>query len=79
MALEAENMTYDDLKEVVEGLTCRPIHAVYTPEQPRRIFNITTLPMRDLSANDNPVAHCPTHSLPSPFPISFLSLAGDDE
>ncbi|CAJ1330067.1 unnamed protein product [Effrenium voratum] len=78
MALEAKSMSYDDLNEVVEGLTCRPINAVYTPEQPRGIFNITTFPMRDLSANDNPASQLTARSLTIDCAASVrkASLAG---
>ena len=57
MAIEAENMTLNDFKEVVEGLTCRSIPPIVMPEVPMGSFNLTTFPMQEVEDSDNPAVH----------------------
>ena len=56
--MQAEDMTFEHLKEVVDGLICRPCDAVTTAEQPLGTFNIITFPMEEISSTDNPLVHC---------------------
>ena len=51
-------MTFEKLKEVVDGLICLPCDAVTTAEQPLGTFNIVTFPMEEISSTDNPLVHC---------------------
>ena len=57
MAIEAENMTLNDFKEVVEGLTCRSIPPIVMPEVPMGSFNLTTFPMQEVEDSDNHAVH----------------------
>ena len=57
MAVEAENMTYDDLKEVTDGLTLRSIAATVSPELPRGCFDWLAFPKDELNSSECPVVH----------------------
>jgi len=48
MAIEAENMTLNDFKEVVEGLTCRSIPPIVMPDVAIGSFNLTTFPIQEV-------------------------------
>lgn len=57
MPLEAEDMTYDDLKEVTEGLTLRSIPASVSPELPRGSFEWDAFPKDDFNTSESPMVH----------------------
>eukprot|EP00435_Cladocopium_sp_Y103_P031004 s1528_g7.t2 len=57
MAVEAENMTYDDLKEVTDGLTLRSIPATVSPELPRGCFDWLAFPKDELNLSECPMVH----------------------
>ena len=57
MPLEAEDMTYDDLKEVTEGLTLRSIPASVSPELPRSSFEWDAFPKDDFNTSESPMVH----------------------
>lgn len=45
MALQTENMSYEELKEVVDGLACRSISQLVVPQVPPGPFDLTCFPM----------------------------------
>ena len=47
MAMQAENMDYDRLKEIVDDLSCRAISPSVMPEAPAGSFTLASLPMSD--------------------------------
>lgn len=53
MALQTENMSYEELKEVVDGLTCRSISQLVVPQVPPRPFDLTCFPMTTMEKVDN--------------------------
>ena len=57
MALEAENLSFENLKEIVDPMICRPISPVATAELPRGSFDILSFPTEDLNVNENPMVH----------------------
>jgi len=57
MAIEAENLSFDNLKEIVDGLTCRNVSPVVTAEQPRGSFDLACFSKDDLNMCENPVVH----------------------
>ena len=57
MAIEAENLSFDNLKEIVDGLTCRNVSPVVTAELPRGSFDLACFPKDDLDMCENPVVH----------------------
>ncbi|CAJ1401529.1 unnamed protein product [Effrenium voratum] len=58
MALEAEDMTVDHLREVLDGMVCRNSTSPITlPEQPPGSFNPVNFPCADLLHTDNASVH----------------------
>ena len=57
MATQAENMDYDCLKEIVDGLSCRVISPSVMPEVPAGSFTLASFPMSELEGDGNPGAH----------------------
>ena len=57
MAIEAENLSFDNLKEIVDGLTCRNVSPVVTAELPRGSFDLACFPKDDLDMCENPVVN----------------------
>ena len=57
MALQAENMSYEQLKEIVDGLTCRSISPLVLPQVPPGPFDLTCFPMTLMENVDNPGVH----------------------
>ena len=57
MALQAENMSYEQLKETVDGLTCRSISPLVLPQVPPGPFDLTCFPMTLMENVDNPGVH----------------------
>ena len=57
MALQAENMSYEQLKETVDGLTCRSISPLVLPQVPPGSFDLTCFPMTLMENVDNPGVH----------------------
>ena len=58
MAVRAEDMTYEELKRVVDPLCCRWADAITTPELPLGSFDLLTFPMTELNeADGNPTVH----------------------
>ena len=48
MAIQAQDLTYDDLVKVVEPLVCKALAGIFDP---------VTLPLLEMSASDNPSVH----------------------
>lgn len=57
MALEAENMSFDDLKNVTEGLVLRSITPTASPQLPKGSFDWLSFPFEDLNATAQPLVH----------------------
>ena len=57
MAVEAENMTYHDLKEVTDGPTLCSIPATVSPDLPRRCFHWLAFPKDELNSSQCPMVH----------------------
>lgn len=53
MALQTENMSYEELKEVVDGLACRSISQLVVPQVPPGPFDLTCFPMTTMEKVDN--------------------------
>ena len=51
MALVGEDLSYDDLKDIVEGLTCRNTAPNITPELPRGTFDLASFPKDDVDTS----------------------------
>ena len=51
MALVGEDLSYDDLKDIVEGLTCRNTAPNITPELPRGTFDLASFPEDDVDTS----------------------------
>ena len=45
MAMQAERMSYDNLKEIVDGLSCRSISPLVMPEVPPGSFDLASFPI----------------------------------
>lgn len=58
MAVAGEDLSYEDLKEIVEGLTCRMIPPNVTPELPHGLSDLASLPKDDLESSNKPLVHC---------------------
>ena len=50
-------MTYDDLKEVTDGLTLRSIPATVSPELSRGSFDWLAFPKDELNSSESPMVH----------------------
>ena len=60
MAFRAEDMSFDELKTIVDPLCCRWTDLVSTPELPRGSFDMLTFPITELTDGDsNPTVHSP--------------------
>ena len=57
MAMQAENMDYDKLKELVDSLSCRSISPLVLPEVPLGSFTLMTFPMTKVEGTENPGVH----------------------
>ena len=57
MAIQAENMSYDTLKDIVDGLSCRAIPPLAMPEIPPGSFDLASFPMSALDVEGNPGVH----------------------
>lgn len=57
MAMQAENMSYDHLKEIVDGLSYRAIPPLVMPEVPPGSFDLASFPMTELEQDGNPGVH----------------------
>ena len=57
MAVEAENLTFDDLKQITEGLSMRQTSPMVTPDLPRGSFDWLSFPREDLDTSANPTVH----------------------
>jgi hypothetical protein len=53
---QADNMTYDDMKEVTEGFVCRACEPQCTPNRPG-VFTPINLSMSELHVTDNERVH----------------------
>ena len=86
-AMQAENMTYEDLKQTTEGWVVRPCAPVCTPCRPG-VFNPSLLPMEPMEAVGQDRVHCidyiPNHvgaidfeALQKAYKASMLSKSFD--
>ena len=50
-------MTYDNLKEVTDGLTLRSIPATVSPELSRGCFDWLAFPKDELNSSESPMVH----------------------
>ena len=57
MAIQAQDLTYDDLVKVVEPLVCKALTSPVVNSLPAGIFDPVTLPLKEMSASDNPSVH----------------------
>ena len=57
MAMQAENMDYDKLKELVDSLSCRSISPLVLPEVPLGSFTLMIFPMTKVEGTENPGVH----------------------
>ena len=57
MAMQAENMDYGKLKELVDSLSCRSISPLVLPEVPLGSFTLMTFPMTQVEGTENPGVH----------------------
>ena len=57
MAIQAQDLTFDDLVKVVEPLVCKALTSPTVISLPAGIFDPVTLPLQEMSASDNPSVH----------------------
>lgn len=74
MAMQAENMDYDRLKEIVDGLSCRAISPSVMPEAPAGSFTLASLPMSELEGGGNLGVHF-FDIIDHPGDLNFFALS----
>lgn len=72
--MEAENMTYEDLKDITEGLILRTITPIASPELPRGSFDWLSFPFGDFDVSDSPMVHFYDVITGYSDPIDWVSL-----
>ena len=75
MAIQAEDMSYEDLKGVVEGLCCRGIDPFTSVALSEGSFSLVTFPMSELEAADNPAVHYFDLIRDHPADVNFFDLS----
>ena len=74
MATQAENMDYDCLKEIVDGLSCRVISPSVMPEVPAASSTPPSFPMSELEGDGNPGVHFFDIIADHPGDLDFFAL-----
>lgn len=76
MAMQAENMSYENLKEIVDGLTCRAIAPLVMPEVPPGSFDLASFPVAALEGeNPSPSVHYLDVIVDHPGEMDFFALS----
>ena len=55
--MQAEIKSYDNLKEIVDGLSCRSVSPLVLPEVPPGSFDLASFPISELDVEGNPGVH----------------------
>ena len=74
MAIQAENMTFKDLKGITEGLSLRSTPPTVTPDLPRGSFDWLSFPLDDFEMSANPTVHAFDVIMGYQHEIDFHSL-----
>lgn len=75
MAMNPENMSYDDFKEIVDGLCCRAIPPLVMPEVPPGCFTLASFPMVEMENENNHVVHFFDIIADHPGEIDYFALS----
>ena len=75
IAMNPENMSYDDFKEIMDGLCCRAIPPLVMPEVPPGCFTLASFPMVEMENENNHVVHFFDIIADHPGEIDYFALS----